>query len=261
MKALSIALAAGLLLAVLPAAALGDVWISNFTRTTGGDVYEGDTVTLRVDLGYSHGSFVDASGEVVGDRFTTSPWHWPRTEPIPASSQFSGGATTYYASFTYRQDGVANARARLTSGRTRYKWWVWWFYDTDYDGSAKYLNFNVRNAPPTITSLTPDLTVGPGESFGFAATATDRGVLDVLTFDWDLDADGLYDDFSGSGGSTSFAACGLYPMGVQVSDGDGGYAYGSFNVDVVPEPATWLLWGAGVLGLLYCVRRGRKRTK
>jgi len=88
------------------------------------------------------------------------------------------------------------------------------------------------NVAPTITSLTPDLSVYVDEPFDFAATASDPGVHDVLTFDWDLDGDGAYDDFTGPSGTWSYATPGDRVVRVQVTDGDGGFAYGQFTVSV-----------------------------
>lgn len=105
---------------------------------------------------------------------------------------------------------------------------------------------NVLNANPLITSLTQDLMGIPtGMLFDFAATATDPGLNDVLAYSWDFNDDGLYNDFTGSSGQWSFSKPGIHSVKLQVSDDDGGFAYGSFNVEAkhVPEPTS-------VLGLL-----------
>ena len=91
----------------------------------------------------------------------------------------------------------------------------------------------VLNLPPEITELSDDLTVAVGESFTFSAAASDAGVLDVLTYRWDLDGDAQFDDFEGEGGESSFAAAGTHMIGVEVDDGDGGFAYGAIEIEVV----------------------------
>lgn len=97
---------------------------------------------------------------------------------------------------------------------------------------------NVLNVAPTITQITDNLTVQTNELFNFAASAIDPGIYDLLTFDWDFNMDGLFDDFTGSSGQWSFGTPGLHSVGLRVSDGDGGYAYGSFSVDAIaPAPA------------------------
>jgi hypothetical protein len=55
----------------------------------------------------------------------------------------------------------------------------------------------------------------------------------VLTFAWDLNNDGLYDDFFDKTGQWSYSSPGTYTVSVEVSDGDGGLAYGSFEVQVL----------------------------
>lgn len=108
----------------------------------------------------------------------------------------------------------------------------------------------VNNLDPTITSLTEDFTIRTNTTFNFAATAIDPGINDILTFDWDFDGDGLFDDFTGSSGEWSFSKPGLYAMNLRVSDGDGGFAYGSFEVEAVPEPGSVLsLLTLGALGV------------
>jgi hypothetical protein len=93
------------------------------------------------------------------------------------------------------------------------------------------------NVAPTITQLTQDLTVMTDEWFDFTAAATDPGIQDILSFDWDFNMDGIFDDFTGTSGQWSFADAGTYEVGLRVSDGDGGFAYGSFLVDAVAQVA------------------------
>ena len=111
----------------------------------------------------------------------------------------------------------------------------------------------VLNAPPTITSLTKDLMVNVGEMFDFTATATDPGVNDTLTYAWDLNNDGLYDDFTGANGEWSFGDAGTYAIGLQVSDSNGGFTYSQFTVKTVSNqtvPATAVPEPGSALGLL-----------
>lgn len=106
----------------------------------------------------------------------------------------------------------------------------------------------VLNVAPTITQLTGNLVVNTDDLFNFSALATDPGINNTLTYQWDLNGDGVYDDFTGLSGDWSFADAGTHQVGVQVSDGEGGYTYGSFTVDTVdtvvaqpvPEPGSVL---------------------
>ncbi len=113
---------------------------------------------------------------------------------------------------------------------------------SDGDGGYAYGGFNVtvENVAPTITSITSALTVLENQKFDFAATATDPGILDLLSFDWDINNDGLFDDFTGAAGQWAFSNSGTYTVALRVSDGDGGFAFSSFDVTVehVPEPSS-----------------------
>ncbi len=114
----------------------------------------------------------------------------------------------------------------------------------------------VLNVAPTITTLTDNLTIFQNELFNFTATAFDPGVNDLLTYDWDFNNDGVYNDATGNSGQWSFTNPGTYKIGVRVSDGDGGVAMGYFNVtaQAVPEPSSALgilIFSAGSASWLY----------
>ena len=91
---------------------------------------------------------------------------------------------------------------------------------------------NVANVDPTITSMTGDLSGSEAEVLSWAATATDPGVLDVLTYSWDFG-----DGNTGTGQSVSNAYVneGTYIIVLTVTDGDGGIDTESISVDVINE--------------------------
>jgi hypothetical protein len=57
-------------------------------------------------------------------------------------------------------------------------------------------SITVSNVPPTV-SLGPDLTIDEGDTVVLSTTAVDPSPVDVLTYEWDLNEDGLYDDGTG----------------------------------------------------------------
>jgi hypothetical protein len=117
------------------------------------------------------------------------------------------------------------------------------------------VEIEIANVAPTLTTTPTDMLIDLdiGKTTSFSAWATDPGFHDVLTYDWDLDGDGFYDDASGtSTGMVDFSGYspGVYLAKVRVSDDDSGTDIGTFNITVIPEPSVaWIsLFAAGVLG-------------
>jgi hypothetical protein len=73
-----------------------------------------------------------------------------------------------------------------------------------------------------------------------------------------LNNDGVYDDFIGTNGEWIFENFGTHVVGLEVSDGNGGYTYGSFTVEAVatsrlpvePTPVESVPEPGSVLGIL-----------
>lgn len=112
--------------------------------------------------------------------------------------------------------------------------------DDTFTGVTRTIS--VYNVAPTITAAPTTLVVDLVNGTPIAtlsSAATDPGVNDLLTYAWDLDGDGAFDDFSGNTGNFDFGQFekGIYSAMLRVSDGDGGAAYSSFDINVIPEPA------------------------
>lgn len=133
-------------------------------------------------------------------------------------------------------------------------------FDTTIISPAEIVT--VLNVDPTITVLTANPNPAcPNELITFYAEATDPGVLDVLTFNWDLDNDGFFDDYTGHTGTVSFnppLGHGVFTIGVQVDDGDGGFDTAYITIEIIPEPSSLVIWSVlGMVGL-GVIRRRRK---
>jgi hypothetical protein len=110
----------------------------------------------------------------------------------------------------------------------------------------------VENVTPTIISTGGPYTATVGIARTMVATATDVP-FDTLTYDWDLDGDGSFDDGTGSVVTYTWATTGLYTVTLRVDDGDGGIATDETTVNVnTLLPVAWL-------GAFYFLAR-RRRT-
>jgi len=125
-------------------------------------------------------------------------------------------------------------------------------------------NLSVLNIAPTITQYIPDQGFDPTKAFNFATAATDPGtkVGGTISYMWDWQDDGVFDDFTGSNGTIPanyFANVHgeHHKVTFLVSDGYGGNVYHSFTL-TVPEPATIVMAGVGLAGLLHLAARRRK---
>ncbi|WP_219892241.1 PKD domain-containing protein [Chamaesiphon polymorphus] len=92
---------------------------------------------------------------------------------------------------------------------------------TDKDGAAttQTVVAKVDNVAPTIVSIAKPTTIKEGESVAFAATVTDPGVLDTLTYSWNFGDSTPVS--SGQNVNHTFADNGNYNITLTVTDKDG----------------------------------------
>ncbi len=93
---------------------------------------------------------------------------------------------------------------------------------TDKDGgvTTQTVVAKVDNVAPTIVSIAKPTTIKEGESVAFAATATDPGVLDTLTYSWNFGDNTTA--VVGQNVNHTFADNGNYNVVLTVTDKDGG---------------------------------------
>ncbi len=108
---------------------------------------------------------------------------------------------------------------------------------TDGDGGAALdsTTVTVRNVAPTAEAGGP-YTVDEGSSLVLSGSAFDPGTTDLLTFEWDLDDDGAFDDAVGTSPTLDAGDIDgpeLLVVSLRVTDGDGGEDTDSTTVDVL----------------------------
>jgi len=167
---------------------------------------DGDAVTLSASVGA-----VTVTGP------GTWSWSFPATDGPDQSQQVTVTATD-------GKGGIATAQFQLT----------------------------VNNVAPTITAAFQVAPIPEGSVLtngNLVAQATDpAGSNDPLTFSFDCDNNGVFETPAypnTSSADCSFDDNGSYPVGVRVSDGDGGVATGSIMAIVLNVPPTAFLPNAG----------------
>jgi PKD repeat protein len=137
---------------------------------------------------------------------------------------FTPDATGAIASTTY-PDGPANIVAAL---RVR---------DKDEAETIETVKVTVANVAPIITGVSNDGPVGEGLPLALTVTATDAGKDDALTYAFDWDNDGSFDD-SDQANTVSYIWYnqGDYTVRIRVDDGDGGQAVETTQVTTLNEP-------------------------
>jgi len=97
----------------------------------------------------------------------------------------------------------------------------------------------VNNVPPTADAGGP-YTTTVGVNLSLDATAIDVPA-DLLTYTWDLDDDGFFDNGTGQTVTYTWAVTGIYTVSLQVADDDGGVTTDVTTVNVSSlYPVAWL---------------------
>jgi large repetitive protein len=109
---------------------------------------------------------------------------------------------------------------------------------TDKDGAVttQTTAVTVDNVAPTITNLTLPQNVVSGTTAQFAATATDVGVKDTLTYSWNFGDNTAAT--SGQNSAHTFTAAGTYNIVLTVTDNNGAISTQTQSLTVTAPPTT-----------------------
>ena len=96
------------------------------------------------------------------------------------------------------------------------------FYPDFNAGTVKRIHYSAGNqAPRAVVSATPTNGSTPLQVDFSATGSSDPDPGDTITYDWDLDGDGAYDDATGSTAQHTYTDAGRYLAGVRVTDNHG----------------------------------------
>ena len=97
---------------------------------------------------------------------------------------------------------------------------------------------DTKTTTATISNVAPTAEAGGpysaiiNQPVQFSGSATDPGINDVFTYKWDLDNDGIYDDYTGQHPTKTYTEVGSYTIWLKVIDNDGGWGTDSATVNV-----------------------------
>jgi PKD repeat protein len=127
------------------------------------------------------------------------------------------------------------------------------FY-VDFDGGTiRRIRYTASNQQP-IADATASPTTGDAPlTVNFDGTGSTDPDGDPLSYAWDLDGDGAYDDSTASQPTYTYTANGTYAAGLRVTDGRGGSGTDSVTITVgntrptatITAPAAGTTWRAG----------------
>jgi len=155
-----------------------------------GTIQEGDTILLSLSDALDPGSAdLDSLRYAFDCGSGYDSWHRTSAADCPSSD-----------------DGDLTVRGRIL--------------DKDGGISEYSRTIHVQDVPPVVDAGGP-YTLHTGQSIRLDASVTCVAVDRPCTLAWDLDEDGVYDDYSGEDPLLTFTTAGLHTARLQVSDGDG----------------------------------------
>jgi glucose/arabinose dehydrogenase len=119
-------------------------------------------------------------------------------------------------------------------------------------GSIRRIEYTAAVNQPPLAVATANPTSGDvGMTVSFDGSASSDPNGDPLSYAWDLDGDGAFDDATTATTTWTYNAAGTFRVSLQVSDGQGGTATGAVTIGVglpnvtIASPTTSLRWAVG----------------
>jgi hypothetical protein len=100
---------------------------------------------------------------------------------------------------------------------------------------------NVNNMAPTANAGV-DQNGSTGTVVNLSAASSSDPGNDIVSYAWDLDGDGQYDDATGVNASLTAATPGTYVVGVQATDADGAVSTDSATITITDAPSEVVLF-------------------
>ena len=114
------------------------------------------------------------------------------------------------------------------------------FY-VDLGGTIRRIRYFSQNQPPiAVASANPTSGAAP-LTVAFSGTASSDPEGDVLTYAWDLDADGAFDDSTVATASYTYAQPGTYQATLRVADTSGASSTSSVTISAGNTPPTAII--------------------
>ena len=96
------------------------------------------------------------------------------------------------------------------------------FYADLNGNTIRRIRYTSSNRPPTVVATAAPTSGAPPLAVSFDGSASsDPDAGDTLTFEWDLDGDGAYDDSSAARPSMTYTVAGSYAVRLRVTDNHG----------------------------------------
>jgi glucose/arabinose dehydrogenase/PKD repeat protein len=113
------------------------------------------------------------------------------------------------------------------------------FY-VDFDGGTiRRIRYFSTNQPPTaVATATPTTGAAPLTVAFDGTSSSDPDPGDTLTYAWDLDGDGAYDDSTATQPTYTYSAQGSYPAALKVTDNHGAFGEDTVTITVGNTPPT-----------------------